>query len=313
MTDEDLFAPLASLWHETELAQAKLVNHSENHTFAVDGPMGRYSLRVHRQGYQSRPTIESELAWLSALRTETGLPVVEVVPGKDGRHLQTGVGRYAVLFHHVSGREPQIDEPLEPMFRKLGEYAARMHRHVEGWSRPTGFTRQIWNAGHILDPAGLWGDWRVAPGVDSAISDVLKRADAELRSRLAKYGMSSDRFGLVHADMRLGNLLADGDNLTLIDFDDCGFCWFVYDFAASVSFHETHHTVPALRAAWLDGYQTVRPLCRQDVAMLDTMVLLRRMLLLAWIGSHNETPLAQKHEMGFASGTAELAERFLTT
>ncbi len=39
--------------------------------------------------------------------------------------------------------------------------------------------------------------------------------------------------------MRLANLLIDGDRVTLIDFDDCGFGWFMYDFAAAISFFET--------------------------------------------------------------------------
>ena len=111
--------------------------------------------------------------------------------------------------------------------------------------------------------------------------------------------------------MRLGNLLVDGKNVTLIDFDDCGFCWFAYDFAAAISFHETNPAIPALKAAWIEGYTAVRGLTAEDLAVLDAMVMLRRMALLAWIGSHAETRLAQTHMPGFADGTAELAERYL--
>ncbi|MCS6762501.1 MAG: phosphotransferase [Candidatus Devosia symbiotica] len=60
--------------------------------------------------------------------------------------------------------------------------------------------------------------------------------------------MGEDLYGLIHADMRLGNLLVDSDQVSLIDFDDCGFC-FTYDFAAAVSFHETNSAIPALKAA----------------------------------------------------------------
>ncbi|UXN73114.1 phosphotransferase [Devosia sp. A8/3-2] len=111
--------------------------------------------------------------------------------------------------------------------------------------------------------------------------------------------------------MRLGNLLVDGSNVTLIDFDDSGFCWFVYDFAAAISFHETHVGVPGLRSCWVEGYLTVRPLDDEHVEAIDSMVMLRRMALLARIGSHAETRLAQTHMRGFAAGTAQLAERYL--
>lgn len=300
-----------SLWAETRGGSATLVNHSENHTFRVDSPAGRYSLRLHRPGYQSGETIESELAWMTALRRDLDLPIPTPFAGCDGRLLQDAGDRYAVLFNHLPGREPQPDDDLEPLFEILGNFAARMHRHAESWTPPAGFTRQVWSAAHILDPDGLWGDWRIAPGVDDRIAAILHRLDQELRTRLAAYGTQPHRFGLIHADMRLGNLLVDGDRVTLIDFDDCGFCWFAYDFAAAVSFHETLPMVPQLKAAWLRGYLPIRRLDEADVAIIDVMVLLRRMALLAWIGSHAETSLAQTHMPGFAEGTAELAGQLL--
>lgn len=300
-----------SLWAETQEGRAVLVNHSENHTFRVDSPMGRFSLRLHRPGYQSGPSIESELAWMAALHRQTGLPIPRPIHGTDGKLLQDIGGRYAVLFEHVTGTEPQSADDLEPLFETLGGFAARMHLHAEQWTPPAGFTRQVWSAGHILDPDGLWGDWRTAPGVDSRLHPVLDRLDNELRRRLAAYGSGEGRFGLIHADMRLGNVLVDGERVNLIDFDDCGFCWFAYDFAAAVSFHETLPIVPALKAAWLRGYLPLRPLDEADIAIMDVMVLLRRMALLAWTGSHAETKLAQTHMDGFAEGTAELAGRLL--
>lgn len=306
-----LLAGLLSHWQEAADASARLINHSENHTFLIEGPAGRFTLRLHRPGYQSRPSIESELNWLDALRRDTALPVAEPVRGRDGALLQDANGQLAVLFCFVDGREPQIGEPLEKLFETLGGFAAHLHRHVEHWAPPSGFTRQVWNAAQILDSDGLWGNWRIAPGVDTAMRPLLDRADTRLRQVLAEYGTSPNRFGLIHADMRLGNLLVHGEQVTLIDFDDSGFCWFAYDFAAAISFHETHADIPALKSAWLAGYQRIRPLQPADIAIIDAMILLRRFALLAWIGSHNETGLAQQHMPGFAEGTAQLARAFL--
>ncbi|MHA6692813.1 phosphotransferase enzyme family protein [Devosia sp. A449] len=308
--------PALSNWGEVEGGSARLINHSENHTFLIETPnQGRFTLRIHRPGYQSRPSIESELAWLLALRRDTDLAIPEPIPGRDGQLLQAFVtpegDRLAVLFRHIPGSEPTPDDNLEGLFGTLGTYAATMHQHVSNWQRPPGFERQVWQAATILDADGLWGDWRIAPGVNDRIRSTLDRLDSTLWLRLAEYGTGADRYGLIHADMRLGNLLVDGDRVTLIDFDDSGFCWFTYDFAAAISFHETHKTVPALKAAWLQGYQTVRPLQPADIAAIDSMIMLRRMALLAWIGSHAETKLAQQHMDGFAEGTAQLAERYL--
>lgn len=308
--------PVLSSWDEVDGGAARLINHSENHTFLIETPgRGKFTLRVHRAGYQSRGSIESELAWLMALRRDTDLPVPEPVRGRDGQLLQhfdsPRGGRMAVLFRFIEGREPQPEENLGDLFMTLGRYAATMHDHVTTWQRPAGFERQVWQASTILDADGLWGDWRLAPGVNESNRPVLDRLNSILWQRLATYGMGADRYGLIHADMRLGNLLVDGGKVTLIDFDDCGFCWFAYDFAAAISFHETNPAIPALRAAWIEGYRRVRPLTDEDVAAIDSLVMLRRMALLAWIGSHADTGLAQQHMAGFADGTARLAERYL--
>lgn len=308
--------PALAAWDEVEGSTARLINHSENQTFQIgNAGQGSFTLRVHRTGYQSRASIESELAWLMALRRDTALSIPEPVPGRDGRLLQsfdTANGeRLAVLFRYVPGHEPRPEGKLDDLFATLGVYAATMHDHVSSWQRPAGFHRQVWQAATILDSDGPWGDWRMAPGVNEQNRPILDRLDSALWLRLADYGTAADRYGLIHADMRLGNLLVDGDDITLIDFDDCGFCWFAYDFAAAISFHETSPAVPAQRAAWLEGYRSVRPLGALDLAAIDSMVMLRRMALLAWIGSHGETRLAQQHVEGFADGTAELAERYL--
>jgi len=303
-------------WPVAPAVDVRLVNYSENHTFAVTAADGaRYCLRVHRPGYQSPRTIASELAWLDALRRDTGLPVPHPRAGRDGNPLQRleddGHPRHCVLFDHIEGKEPAFGAGLEPVFEALGGYAAQMHDHASDWRRPSDFHRQSWSAAQVLDPDGLWGDWRQGPGVTSGVRAVLDRLDERLRADLAAYGLGRDRFGLIHADMRLGNLLVEGDRVAILDFDDSGFCWFAYDFAAAVSFHEAEATVAELKDAWLSGYLPRRPLAREDIAAMDTMVLLRRMALLAWIGSHAETDLARRHEPGYAEATAALAEHYL--
>jgi Ser/Thr protein kinase RdoA (MazF antagonist) len=304
-------------WAETAGGSATLINQSENHTFRVDAPDGsRFVLRIHRPGYQSAATIDSELAWLTALRADTAIPLPRPLPGNDGQLLQRlvpsgGPARHGVLFAWEQGREPEPAGDLETLFQTLGGYAATLHLHASRYTLPRRFTRQIWSAGAVLDPAGLWSDWRAAPNMQADVASTLARLDAQLRLDLAAYGTSADRFGLIHADMRLGNLLVAEDRVTLIDFDDCGFCWFMYDFAAVISFHEADPRAPQWRAQWLSGYTALRPLSAADVAIIDTMVLLRRMALLAWIGSHRETALAQTHVADFARVTAELALPYL--
>lgn len=278
-------APFLPLWPETAGGRAALINHTENHTYRVDSPRGRFVLRVHRPGYHDRSAIGAELAWIADLRRTSGLDLPEQV----GPVREAG-GRLAVLFRHIAGREP---EPEEALFERLGGYAATLHLNAGAAG-----ARPVWDEA-ILDRDGPWGDWR-------ALGPGLAEVELYLREALAGYGKPSHRFAQIHADMRMANLLADGERLALIDFDDCGLGWFMYDFAAAVSFIETDRRLPRWRDAWLRGYTRVRSLGEADLAIIPAMILLRRMALLAWIGSHGETDLARRHGPGFAAATLAL-------
>jgi Ser/Thr protein kinase RdoA (MazF antagonist) len=130
--------------------------------------------------------------------------------------------------------------------------------------------------------------------------------------KASAFGRSPERFGLIHADLRLANLLVSSDRLNVIDFDDCGNGWFLYDFASAVSFFETDPIVPYLADRWRDGYRSVALRSAEEEAMLPTFILLRRILLLAWVASHSETSTAQAHGTSYTDGALALAESYLT-
>lgn len=301
-----------------------LLNVSENATYAVDDPATgeRTVLRVHRHGYHDGPEIESELAWLDALREEAGVRTPKVLPTGDGRRLlamsESGSRdpRYVVHFEWLPGSEPTpSDERLPQSFELLGAITARMHQHVQTWHRPPGFRRFAWDYDGSFGAQARWGRWQDGVAVGDAEREVLGRLDATLRKRLARFGCGPHHYGLVHADMRLANLLVDGDrpgDVAVIDFDDSGWSWFLYDFGAAVSFFEHDPRVPELTESWLNGYRTVRPLRAEDEAEIPTFVMMRRLLLVAWIGSHAGTDLSRSMGEEYTAGSCDLAEGYLS-
>ena len=240
-----------------------------------------------------------------------------VVAGRDGEAIQTAAveglpaPRHMVMFEFLEGRHPDEGQDLSAPFEALGEIAARTHLHSMRWERPEPFERLVWDLDAVFGPDPTWGDWRDAPRVTPEVAEVLEAVEATVARRLRAYGRGADRFGLIHADMRLANLLIDGGRPRLIDFDDCGLGWFLYDFAAGISFMEDHPQVPALKAAWLGGYERVRPLSAADRAEVDSFVMLRRLALLAWIGSHVEAPEPRALAPDFARVSADLGRRYL--
>jgi len=298
----------------------KLINVSENSTYRVDDPATGLAaaLRVHRPNYHSRDEIESELMWIDALRQSRVVNTPAPIAGRDGARVRTikveggGPGRHVSLFGWLSGSAPSADADLTPNFGILGGLAAKMHLHGIGWQRPANFRRFTYDDEAALGKA-LWGRWQDAPGIGAPERGILARADAEIRRRLAEYGRATDRFGLCHNDLRLANLLIDGDRLSVIDFDDCGFSWFLNDFATAVSFMEGDPRIGEWLAAWLDGYARHRPLSQADRDIAKTLVMLRRLLLTGWVGFHYEHA-AEARALGaaYAVGSCGVAEDYLS-
>ena len=296
----------------------RLLNYSENATYLVTPPAGPPRvLRINRPGYHPRTHLVSELAWIRALRRDTSILTAEPLPGLDGEPVQhvwhpaVPEPRHCVLMSFVPGTEPDETNRLAA-FALLGEVTAQLHRHAAAWRPAAPILRHRWDFDTMLGPRGHWGRWQDGLGMTPALRRHFARAIAIVRPRIESLGISRARFGLVHADLRAANLLVHEGRVAVIDFDDCGYSWFVYDLAAALSFIETHPDVPACIDAWLSAYTRLRPLSRAEIAAIPSFILLRRLLLVAWIGSHADTAQAQAMGPRFTTDTCALADAYLT-
>jgi len=306
------------LWDLPEGTTATLMNVSENATYRLDAPDGSKTvLRVHRENYHTLNGIQTELDWLHALQNDAGIITPQAIAGRNGNEIQEGivdglpVKRQMVLFEFIEGIEPSEDDDLIEPFRKLGEVGALLHHHAMGWQRPPYYERLIWDHEHVVGPNPNWGDWRDGPISDPAHIAQFERLEKGMVERLNRYGRGPERFGLAHADLRLANLLLVGDSTRVIDFDDCGDAWFLYDLATALTLIDNIAATPALVESWLEGYARHRQLDGDDLAAIASLVMMRRIAMTAWFGTHPNTTLAQDHRDPFPAETCEMAEAYL--
>lgn len=311
-----------SLYELPRHASVELVSLSENEIYRVEAPSGgRWALRVQRPGYQSKRSLASEMAWLAALRRDGVLATQIPLAGLDGEWVQVvrdvardpggGEARHVVLFAWEDGSHPRIAMDLRQCFRRLGAIAAQMHGHSRTWQRPEGFVRFTWDFETALGETPRWGRWRDAPGMNAGRLDLFGRTAELIGERLRAYGSGPDRFGLAHCDLRLDNLLIDNGEIKVIDFDDCGFSWYMYDAAAAVSFYEHLPQVRGLLDCWLEGYRTVSDVSPAEEEEVPTFLMMRRLMLVAWTGSHAETALARSLGESYTKQTVALCSAYL--
>ena len=300
-------------------APLRLLGLSENATYLADENERPVVLRVRRSGYHCLNEIRSELAWMRALRTETSVITPAPVAATDGADVLAvevdGTVLHVDAVTFVPGCTAEED-PSAVGFDELGRLTAIMHAHARSWTPAPGFTRFSWDLDSILGAGARWGDWRLAPALADDDRYWIARASDDITGRLTEFGCGPDRFGLIHADLRLANLMIDptapGGPITVIDFDDCGWSWYLADLGAAVSFVEDTATGERIIADWLAGYREVETLPPAHLELIPAFVMMRRIMLTAWVASHHDADSAVGAGDDFAPNTARLAERYLT-
>jgi Ser/Thr protein kinase RdoA (MazF antagonist) len=296
--------------------RAVLIAVSENATFrvSVDG-VPRMVVRLHRPGYVGDPAnVRSELQWIEAVASETEISTPSPIRGNDGQLVQNlagpdGTTWIAVAFEFVEGRILEEHEELAPHYTEIGRVTAMLHEHSRSWDKPDGFRRFNWDIGDMVGPAPRWGSWKNAQ-LSTAEHAVIQSALVLALEELTPLEKSPMTWGLIHSDLRPSNIMIDAGELSVIDFDDAGFSWYLYDFASALTFYEHREAAPEMAANWLSGYSQVLPLTRADLKVAAALSVVRRLTMLGWATTHREDALPPDLWNENLPGTVEVAERY---
>jgi Ser/Thr protein kinase RdoA (MazF antagonist) len=298
----------------------KLLNYSENATYLIkdSGSGEKYILRVSRPGYHTKEEIEGELAWLKAIHENTPIEVLLPLPNKKGEYIQVirlenAPEKYlCTMFTFLNGDllDEENESALIGHFETLGEVTAHLHEHSIHWEKSREIKRPFWDFDTTLGERPIWGRWQDGRAITAERAAIFQKVADTIQKRLDQFGKGPSRFGIIHADLRLTNFIVEGEKIKVIDFDDCGFGWYLYDLASSLSFIEHKTYVPELIQAWLKGYRKVRELSPEEEAEIPTFIMLRRLMLIAWIGSRNNETTKKLGEE-YTIQTVRLAKEYL--
>ncbi len=282
--------------------EISIISHSENVVCDLALPGGEHLImRLHRPGYNTLDELNSEVQWVSALGA-SGLPVPSAVPTMHGEYyrpvLVGGETRYVGVVEWVDGTP--LGGPLSPgdgnvaaQYGQIGQLAARIRAHNASWSPSAGFTRRRWDADGLVGPDPLWGRFWQAPALTSEQKALFTAARSELHTRLSALSTAPERFGMIHADLHLGNLMVEGDALTVIDFDDAGSGWFAYELAIALHPMLEEDSFPEARRALLDGYRSEHDFSEDEEATMDMLLVVRSLIIVGWLSNRPELPVYQ--------------------
>ncbi|MBI1346884.1 phosphotransferase [bacterium] len=267
-------------------AGLRFISHSQNAVYSYDGAAGRAVLRVSVDRGRTLAQIEAELLWIRDL-AERGCQVCQPRRSLHGRwceHMAFEDGNcYAVLFDHAPGRQLELSDLDAGFYQNLGRLTARLHAASFDVAPPeiTLRDRPRWYESRLLTT----DIERYCPTTATPFKGAVASLIAELRPSVEQ------ELGIIHGDLSLSNIHRDGDQLWLFDFDNCeiGCIWqdfavILYDSIYCRLLHRVQDDQLAdrcqeLSMAFLQGYQSLRPLKEFSSELLRGFLILREAVI----------------------------------
>lgn len=268
-------------------ASLTFVSETANIVFGVHAPKQRHALRI--DPFPPDPellsTLEAELVWLSALQKDTTLNVPEPVPAQDSALVQVvstpdfPAGHPVTLLKWLPGKLAE-EQPTPDILKQMGAFMAQLHCHAEQFTFPAGLTR----AHTTWDKLAYWSNPKhdTTKTITAEQRQLCSRAAERLLAEIEQIGTQAE-YGLIHADLHLANCLLHEGELGVIDFADCRFASFFYDMAVPLTYLDERPDYMELKAAFFDGYSSVRNLPDGYEAAIQTFMVARALDIIEWI------------------------------
>ncbi|MDT4818078.1 Homoserine kinase [compost metagenome] len=307
-----------------EFVRVELVKYRENAVFCATRADGqRSALRIHRDGYHSEEALRSELIWMDALAAG-GIGVPQIIRTRDGEHLaqvrceELGEARYVDMLGWLAGSSIgsaehglEVNADVATLFAEAGAVAARIHLRSAQWQQPNAFSRHAWDEEGLIGQQPFWGRFWELDLLDTEQRDLLQATRQAARTDLRRYGRTLENFGMIHADLVPENLLLEDARLHLIDFDDAGFGWHMFELATALYFCLDDPRYADIEAALLEGYDAVKPLTPVDRATLPLFLALRGLTYLGWVHTRRESRTAEELAPLLIERACRLARAYL--
>lgn len=196
----------------------------ENYIFRAEDEKGvSYVLRLTHSSHRSNKQVEAELHFLRYLG-ENGAKVagphyskskklVEEIQAADGTFF------YASLFSYAKGESVKDATSIywgENLFEAWGKAIGQLHRLT--MNSPKTEYRDTWD----IDEKAIIGELE---------DKQVKKIAYALIDKIKTLPIEKETFGLMHGDIHQGNFHYDGKELTIFDFDDATYNYFIHDLA----------------------------------------------------------------------------------
>ncbi len=268
---------ILSRW-EHDKGTAKYLRASANFQFIFQKAGERYFLRFNHATERSIDRIRAEADYINHLSSE-GLVVAKPVLSITGNLVEsvpTSQGVFhAVVFEGLAGTQFEIEELTPEIFTRWGKTLGELHKASQGY--------QVAGRPSWKDHLALVSEY--LPATEQTAQSV----SSELQEQLARLPISESNYGIIHFDFELDNIVWNGDEVGIVDFDDSAYYWFAADIAFALRdlFNDNPEKVDLRNESFqsfLAGYRLAREITQEDLELIPM-----------FLGLHNLITFAKLH------------------
>jgi Ser/Thr protein kinase RdoA (MazF antagonist) len=290
-------------------AKVSCINFEFNATFAVESESGaKYALRININSTRTVENMKGEIEWVRHLNRTSGIhtptPIATVKDNYivSALHADSGQTLYGVMYSWLEGDELG-DEPTLSQLHEVGRAIATLHQETTDFALSADAALPTFNDFFWGTEDFLFSDKSVLSDTDRAL---IQQAH-DLIMQFTNDLYQNSKVHIIHADMHGWNLMWNEDQLSVFDFDDCGYGVEAQDLAVTLYYLDT----PEQDEALLNGYKSVRPLPTYSANAMKALLLQRRLLLLNYLF---ETKNQEHKEMlpAYLEKSLERVSTFLT-
>ncbi|NJR46854.1 MAG: phosphotransferase [Hyellaceae cyanobacterium CSU_1_1] len=238
--------------------------------YLIETKRKSYILKISHHHWRSQSDIQFELEFLDFL-DQHNLPIASPLKTKSEQLCVTinavEGDRYAALFPYAPGEIPQGDLNLEQSMI-MGQALGKLHETSLQFKNET--PRQCLNLKYLLDDSLE----TINPYLRNHTQDrsYLLAVIEEIKQQLTCLDKTAPLWSVCWGDPHSGNVHFTTDNqITLFDFDQCGYGWRVFDLAKFLQVSLSAGINRKVRDAFFKGYEDVQQLTDAEVNSLQAL------------------------------------------
>lgn len=197
-------------------------------------------LRIGHDSRRNPDMVCGEVEFLNHLAAG-GLSVPRVFSSKAGRLVESiiaadGSNFIATLFEKAPGQHPSQTQWVPSLFRNMGKFMGKLNQLSQQF-QPSQSRNSRFDILLDIQKMREFGSQYLTPE-DAPILHAYNKTTQDI----CALPSTESCYGLCHIDFHRGNFfIADEGKITLFDFDDSQYAWYVYDIAMALFYAIPHH------------------------------------------------------------------------